>query len=132
MGIVVTVFMLLGLSFLLSPLCWNIEKYKEKNSFFNFVVYGLLLAGLWNALWFGLRNLEIFWGVAALISGIFMVVSSLILLGDNNRVLSAAVVVKIYKTIKPLRLLIILGLSGSFLLYAITLIQLNLGYPIIH
>lgn len=126
MGIVVTVFMLLGL-LLVSPLpVLNLKKYKGNVSFVRFVGFGLLLMGLWNLLWFGLRHLQLFWGQAAVVSGLFMIVVAILILGEqsfqNN---------KIYIKFKVLSVFFIVGLFLSFLLYAVTLIQLNLGYGII-
>ncbi|MGH1487399.1 MAG: hypothetical protein ACRBCI_14385 [Cellvibrionaceae bacterium] len=130
MGIVVTVFMLLGL-LVLSPL--PLLKAKKNNQLIYYIAYGLLLMGLWNFLWFGLRHLSIFWGIAAVVSGVFMVLASIIILVESNepRLAENALVKSLYTMVKPLKLWVVTLLLASFLLYAITLIQLNLGYPII-
>lgn len=121
MGIVVCLAMAVGL-FLL----WKQHKNKVSKSSIEMAMMGfLLLAGLWNLLWYGLRNYTEFWGMAALVSGVFMLLTALIL---NQQ--------KLLKTMQPsvlkgLKWLTIIGLLASFLLYAITLVQLNLGMPII-
>lgn len=134
MGIVVTVFMLLGL-LTISPLSFvSLGRYQNNTPFICFISLGLLLAGLWNSLWHGLRYLDTFWGLAALVSGFFMVcVAVLIIVELNVAALSSQSIVQIiYRRIKSIKWVLILGLLASFCLYAITLIQLNLGYPIIH
>ncbi len=128
MGIVVTIFMLLGL-LVISP--WSklsLGTLRANIKMINFIAGGLLLTGLWNSLWHGLRYLDHFWGLAALISGFFMVVTAVIIFVDYGKKTGFE---KIYSCIKPLSLFWLIGLLVSFLLYAITLIQLNLGYPII-
>ena len=133
MGIVVTVFMLLGL-LLVSPFCFfSLKRYREKQGLVTFIGFGLLLSGLWNTLWFGLSNPLIFWGQAALVSGVFMVAVACLIIGShykgNEKVLGFFR--SISRRLESLRLLLILGLLASFLLYLITLIRLNLGYPIL-
>ncbi len=128
MGIVVTIFMLSGL-LVISP--WpklSLGMLRTNSNVVNFIASGLLLAGLWNSLWHGLRYLDHFWGLAALVSGFFMVMTAVLIFVDYGKKTGLQ---KIYSFIKPLSLLWVIGLFASFLLYAITLIQLNLGYPII-
>ncbi len=79
-------------------------------------VAGLALMALWNVFWFGLRHLEQFWGQAAVISGLVMVLAALDLAGRRVNVPRTAIV---------------LGLLASFALYAITLVRLNLGLSVI-
>lgn len=74
----------------------------------------LLLAGLWNSLWHGLRHLGEFWGIAALISGLVMVLTALYLLMPARL---PGMLIKL----KPLALFVLLGFA---LLYAITIIRL--------
>ena len=133
MGIVVTVFMLLGL-LLLSPLA-NIgfNRFAKSGNNVTWVGFALLLAGLWNCLWHGLRHLDNFWGLAALISGVLMVFAAVLLLGRvGSAVLENPLVVRLNKLLKPISVVIVIGLAFSFLLYATTLVQLNLGLPIIY
>ena len=72
--------------------------------------------GLWNIAWYGMRNIETFWGQAAIITGVAMLMASLDLTG--RRVLLP-------------RPMVVIALLASFSLYAITLVRLNLGLPII-
>lgn len=91
----------------------------------------LIVMGLWNAAWYGLRHLGSFWGNAALITGIIMLLAGLILFVESKPQRSPALLA-VYQKLKLLRLPIFIALLAGFLLYAITLIQLNLGYAIIH
>ena len=131
MGIVVSLAMLLGLLILLPLGCVF-----KKPKFAIFAGRFLLLAGLWNALWFGLRHLTEFWGVAALISGVAMILAAIqILIEYQDSLLSTGSVGhflnKINKTITLIKPVIILVLLLSFLLYATTIVRLNLGLPIV-
>ncbi|MGS2717291.1 hypothetical protein ACVBE9_03910 [Eionea flava] len=93
----------------------------------------LLLAGLWNSLWFGLRHLEQFWGIAALVSGIVMVMMSVLIAGDavNKTARYYSYIQLVYRYIKPIAAVVNVVLLCSFILYAVTLVQLNLGMEII-
>lgn len=111
MGIVVTAAMLLGLIAYVTRAL--------SNRFIGLVrvsAWALGLAGLWNILWYGMRHLETFWGQAAIISGFVMLLAALNLI--NTR------------TLLP-RSVIFTALLASFLLYAVTLIRLNMGLTII-
>lgn len=90
----------------------------------------LILAGLWNMFWYGIRHLSSFWGNAAVVSGALMLLAALLVLGEKKPV-APKCLLAFSNWIKPFRLLITSGLVLSFLLYAVTLIQLNLGLPII-
>ena len=107
MGIVIAVIMLLGLIALVRT-----DKVNK------FVGFALLAGGLWNALWFGLRHIGSFWGNASIVTGLLMVLAAMHLLA-------------IFKLPQGLRKLTAFGLTVGFLLYTITIVQLNLGYPII-
>jgi len=130
MGIVMAVFMLLGL-LLVSP--WKRSTLLGRPSVVRAASVGLMIAGMWNALWYGLRHLNDFWGLAALISGILMVAVAIIALAERGTAgsSSSGFVIRAYKMVKPLSLPIIVGLLACFLLYSITLVRLNLGYSII-
>jgi len=132
-GIVVTVIMLLGLSMRL-PIPFVHKRLVAVAPVSANIIGGLLLlGGLWNSLWFGLRHLDIFWGLAALVSGIVMLIVALLVLAELGSLFIQAnsVIKNIYSRVKPLSLLINLSLLACFLLYAVTLIQLNVGMPII-
>ncbi|MEO0368621.1 MAG: hypothetical protein AAF197_07525 [Pseudomonadota bacterium] len=107
MGIVVATAMFLGL----------IAFWRSKQDSFNKVAtYCLFIFGGWNTLWYGVQNWSQFWGVAALVSGLVMLSAAAILQRPTDR---------------SLKTIVLVGLMASFLLYAVTLIQLNLGLPII-
>jgi len=101
------------------------------DSFIGSVPSLLLALGLWNAAWYGLRHLGSFWGYAALLSGIVMLLAGFILLIESKTQPPPALLA-VYQKLKLLRLPIFIALLAGFLLYAVTLIQLNLGYAIIH
>ena len=81
----------------------------------------------WNLFWHGLRHPGMFWGIAALVSGPLTDTAAIHLLrrpgatdGADARpgtALSAT--------------LLMTGLAACFLLYAVTLVRLNLDLPII-
>jgi hypothetical protein len=132
MGIVVTVFMVLGLLHQSPIIFLSLSRLKKKKSLTKFIGIGLLLMGFWNLLWFGLRHLTFFWGQAAAVSGVFMVMTALlILVSPHSPYSSNASLQKIAHLIKPLSLLWLLGLLVSALLYTVTLVRLNLGLSIL-
>ncbi len=133
MGIVVAIFMLFGLV-LVSPyslLTRSLQKKVVAGA--DWLAGGLLIAGLWNFFWYGLRNFETFWGAAALMSGVFMMAVAVIVLKEHGsaQLASNSAISMIYNVLKRLYWFWVIGLLLSFLLYATTLIQLNLGLPII-
>ena len=66
MGIVVTVGMLLGML----ELNFRFEAARL------WIAYLLIGLGAWNALWYGLRHVTEFWGIAAMVSGLFMLLAA--------------------------------------------------------
>lgn len=108
MGIVMAVIMLLGTLALV--------KLRFRN---NIVSIVLLSGGLWNLLWYGAFHVGSFWGHAAIITGLVMVFSAIHLFGFIKL---PDVMNKIYA----------MCLFAGFLLYSVTIIQLNLGIPIIN
>lgn len=125
MGIVVTIAMLMGLCvLLLNPISIF---HKPPADYFKtklFIGIFLLAAGLWNAFWHGLQNLDVFWGKAGLASGLIMIASALIILLSLRRAKEAV-------ERQWFHWLIIVGLLLSFLLYAITIVQIYAGMDII-
>ena len=117
MGIVITVALLCALISLL----W-IKRFNK--SALLVVSMFSILAGTWNVLWYWLRHPVSFWGLAALVSGLALLVVGLLTLQKTDHI-NISLISDV--AIKPLLLI----LSVSFLLYAITIIQLNLGLPII-
>ena len=113
MGIVVSIVLLLA----------NVGLWKPTK--FGQPIIGWLVGatGLWNVLWYGVRHLTEFWGQTALISGLALLLAAIIIL-HNSGVFVFKLPAWLIKCVQVILLL-------SFLLYAITIIQLNLGYPII-
>jgi len=84
----------------------------------------MLLSGLWNVLWYGLRNFGEFWGNAALVSGVVMVAASVIILLEAGWL-------RITAPPGPVRMIASGALVLCLLLYGVTIIQLGLGQEII-
>jgi hypothetical protein len=113
-GIVVTIIMFLGVALLLRN-----SSLPAKQLVLS--IWVLLLGGVWNALYYGLQHLNQFWGQAAFVSGLFMCAASgLLYLQMKSKKVSSAV-----------RIAVMCGLLLCLLLYAVTLIQLNMGFEII-
>jgi len=126
MGIVVTIAMLLGLV-VLRPTPWrNNELVPSNHKFVVLVACFLLLAGVWNFAWYGLRHIASFWGAAALVSGGVMILSAVIVYTERIDTVKQNFIIPTW-----LRISTVFALVICFLLYAVTLIQLNLGYPIL-
>jgi uncharacterized membrane protein len=134
MGIIVCITMLFGLLYFVRNWQRSAEQ-NVKTGWFDHVIGSapmlLLVIGLWNAAWHGLRHLGSFWGYAALITGIVMLLAGFILFVESKPQRPAALQA-VYKILNRLRLPIFIALLMGFLLYAVTLVQLNLNYPIIH
>lgn len=126
MGIVVTIAMLFGLT-VLRPTPWRSQEIPLVDlRMIVFICVFLFLAGCWNFLWYGLRNFGDFWGLAALVSGVAMVLAALIIFLEHGDPKAVGMT-----WISTIRTSVIWTLAVCFLLYAVTLIQLNLGFPII-
>ena len=113
MGIVVMLGMLAGLVLMLA----NIRQVSLKSLVVKLLAVFVLLCGLWNAFWYGTQHLQQFWGMVAFGSGLVMIVTAMVVLSKRQSM--------------PLNLVLITLLSASFLLYLVTIVQLNLGLPII-
>ena len=115
MGIVMTLAMLAGLVTLFKS---------DRSTVITYVVALCLLAsGLWNALWYGLRHLGTFWGVAGIVTGLTMILVAFHLWSNRDRAQS--------EIRADYKWFLAGALMAGFLLYFITLVQLNLGYEII-
>jgi len=112
MGIVMAVVMLIGLIMLF--------KDNRTRASTNIAALLLMAAGLWNALWYGMQHLGEFWGYAGFVSGVTMLVTALFLWFSKSA-----------PPKNTIKILIACALSACFLLYFVTLIQLNLGHEII-
>lgn len=132
MGIVVCICMLLGLS-VLRPTPWNRSKRaRHGHKYGLFVAVALLGLGLWNVI-YGYLNISGFWLWASLVSGIAMVLASFYILAETNVDIDSQETSDVNAQINnsKLRNAVVTVLALSFLVYAITLVQLNLGYPIL-
>lgn len=107
MGTIVTVCMLIGLLFAV-PYAF-MSKLKPLPSIIAWLVGGLVFAaGGWNTFWHGLRHLTDQWGIAALISGVFMMLTAIYIMPIKS----------IPSGLSKLRLLVLAGLLVWFLIYA--------------
>ena len=80
MGIVMTVFMALAIV-MAWPWSPALAASRQRHaSLVRTAAGGIMLAGIWNALWHGLRHPDQFWGQAALVSGLLMVVAAILML----------------------------------------------------
>lgn len=116
MGTVVAACMLVGVLFALRPPFLQVLPVLVHRLIATIVI----AAGLWNVLWYALQHLLEFWGIAALISGVLLVLSGLYIL-QNPR---PAVLPKWLHLADKLRIPIVLALFACFLLYAITIYRL--------
>ena len=120
MGIVVCISMLLGLV-VLQPSPWNrLASVDHHEGFVFFTAIALTGLGFWNVL-YGFFNIEGFWRWASLLSGTTMVTAAAYIFVERSSDASRSLLRRIVTTL----------LAISFVLYAVTIIQLNLGYPII-
>ena len=74
----------------------------------------VVTAGAWNVLWYSLQHLDEFWGLAALVSGVLMLITGIALI--NQEFLPAS--------IQKAHGLLLLVLGGCALLYAYTIYTL--------
>jgi hypothetical protein len=90
---------------------------------------GLMLGGIWNSAWHGLRYLGDFWGQAALVSGILMMAVAVLLVVEKSTAGWGRLgpVRAAYKVIQPLSGALVVGLLACFILYTVGLVRLNMG-----
>jgi len=126
MGIVVTVFMALIL-FLSVP--GPVERTLKKFQYSIFLVAFLL--GAWNAFWYGAQHIYDFWGMAAMMSGMLMMLTSLSNVSLENSPTAIQNVfgwlqAKVNSLPQGFNELMLLMLLGCVCIYSYTLIMLNL------
>ena len=113
MGTIVTVCMLVGLV-VATPYAMN-KRLKSLPTFFTSTIGSIvLLAGAWNTFWHGIQNLANSWGLAALFSGLFMMLTGLYILRFDA----------LPALLQKIRSVVLLGLLGWFLVYAIKIASL--------
>ena len=110
MGTVVTVCMISGVI-----MAAQLPLMKSLPALVNRLVGAVVFAaGLWNVLWYGLQHLREFWGIAALVSGVLMIVTAIYILDETR--LPAGL-----RRAKPVVLGLLLGCS---IIYAVTIARL--------
>lgn len=113
MGTIVTVCMLIGLLFAV-PYAAS-SKLKPLPNMLAWLVGAVVFtAGGWNTFWHGLRNITNFWGLAALISGVFMMLTAVYILQLKS----------VPAGLRRARPFVLLGLLVCFVLYATTIARL--------
>ena len=113
MGTIVTVCMLAGLLFSV-PYATS-SKLKPLPGILGWLVGAVVFtAGGWNTFWHGLRNLTNLWGLAALISGVFMMITAVYIMQLKS----------IPAWLIRIRAIVFLGLLICFVLYATTIARL--------
>ena len=132
MGILVSAFMLIGLLMSLPWLPPGLRALRSSPRAVDVLASGLMLAGLWNSLWCGLRHLSEFWRVAALSSGsVIIAVASLLLVERGSDAWRRQpVAVRLQSALKSLQTSLVISLTCCFVIYAVALVRLNFGLPI--
>ncbi|MGK0399092.1 MAG: hypothetical protein ACJA0I_001392 [Gammaproteobacteria bacterium] len=109
MGTIVTCCMIAGLIFAVPPVNKGCPR-----PICTIVGTVVLTAGLWNVIWYASQNFGEFWGLAALCSGVLMIITSVFILNANW----------LPAFVRQAKAVILLMLLGFALLYAITIIRL--------
>lgn len=117
MGIIITIVLLLALVAVLAKTLRIESSLVSRIAIQRAIGLISLAAGLWNACWYGVQHLSEFWGMAAFASGVALI--------------SAAAFILTPYTVRWLQLLCCVALLVFFLLYAVTIIRLNLGMPVL-
>jgi len=113
MGTIVTVCMLIGLLFA-TPYMVS-KQLKPLPAALATIVGGVVfLGGFWNTFWHGIQNLSNAWGQAALISGIFMMLTGLYIARFDA----------LPPMLQRARMIVLLGLLAWFLIYAFKIASL--------
>lgn len=119
MGIVVTLCMLLGIGLLAKR---ELFSSNFSRSAIDTMAYIILAAGIWNTFWHGLRHMTEFWGVMAIVSGLCLMATSLIVLQSRapNPLKNLA------EQLVRMKPWVLAGLSVCFCMYLLALIRLNM------
>lgn len=113
MGTIVTVCMLIG--FLVATPYAISKQLKPLPGAIAMTIGGIvLLGGVWNTFWHGIQNLNNAWGLAALFSGLFMMLTGLYIMRFDT----------LPALLQRIRIIVLLGLLGWFLVYAIKIASL--------
>lgn len=126
MGIVVTIFMTLILFLSVpGPVERTLKKFQDS------IFLMAFLLGAWNAFWYGAQHIHDFWGIAAMMSGVLMMLTSLSNVSLEN---SPTLLKKTFGWLQSkvsvlpqgFNELTLLMLLGCVCIYGYTLIMLNL------
>ena len=117
MGIVITLVLLITLLSLCIGVVGSDTALLNRAVARRAVALTALIAGLWNAVWYGAQHYTEFWGLVALASGLLLITAAVVRLRPERW--------------RWLQILSSVLLLGFFLLYAITIIRINLGLPIL-
>ena len=113
MGTIMVVCMLLALLFTTRLPVINVLQ--KSPALLRWPIAGVvLLAGLWNVFWYALRHLTEFWGIAALVSGLLMLIAAAYIAINSG----------LPAWLQKVRPVILLLLTACMLLYAITIFRL--------
>ncbi len=113
MGTIMTVCMFMGVIF--GARLWERNPLNKLPRFVQIsIAVIVLLAGLWNVLWYGVQHLGEFWGNAALVSGLLLLSTAYFIYRAQN----------IGKTGSILRPITLLLLSACCYLYGFTIYHL--------
>lgn len=113
MGTIMTGCMVTGLLFATRlPLLRTVQKLPAR--FKKTVAFVVFAAGCWNVFWYALRHITEFWGVAALVSGCLMLLTSVYIFNVDRLPL-------FLQKIRPVVLLLLLCCA---VLYAVTIYRL--------
>ena len=128
MGIVVAVSLLLGF-LMMTPFC---QKRVERRMFYRvfdqITTVILVLVGGWNIVWYAFSYWPMLWAVIALLSGSVMLLSSLLLQCSARYFLNSSYY-RVYH--RYMKFALPVALLFFFFLYAVTIVRINLGYPIL-
>ena len=113
MGSIMAGSMLLAVIFAVDLKGYNVLQ-KLPKPVLRLVASFVMLSGLWNVLWYASQHFGEFWGNAAFVSGLLMIITSFYLFGYKR---GSSVLWKV----KPLVLLLLLGCS---VLYSYTIYNL--------
>lgn len=113
MGSIVTVCMFVGLVY--AMLQMFVKPIRQLPGLLHTLVGGIvLLAGAWNVFWYAFRNITEFWGIAALVSGVALMLTGYCIIRVQT----------VPTNLKKLMPIILLILLGCMLLYGITIYRI--------
>ncbi len=130
MGIVVCI--LLGIALmLLKPLSQlGFNRLSNKPILVKFLALAVFNIGFWNAFVYGMREIDHFWGLAGIGSGVLMILASLVIF-FQKKLIDMPVPNGKQAFLIASQWVLSISLLCFFMLYLVTLVRLNLGMPIL-